>query len=509
MALFDFLPLSPLPLTLTTIILLLAAYLTLTPLLSPLSSLPGPLSLRFTPLPLLLRSYLGTESTYLTALCAHYDAPILLIGPNEVLISDGAALAPIYSTNGGFAKAPCYRNFDIMGWPSLFSALDKGYRAPRAKAVVGMFATKALREGEARVREAVVAFVERLRRERDQAGKGKGGRVELLDASRALAVDAVTGYLFGKGYGGLQEGASGEKLSASEFVNAFVGVGRFFFLPNWAFVLVERASQWMFETRETVESMQRVEGYVRKLVEDADVNDATYQARLLKSGLTKDEIAAQCMDLMFAGTDSSGMNMSTFCWQMAKHPEAYAKLKAEILQSKREDPNYDPATLPYLRACIKETLRLSMANPTRLPRVVPDGGWLYTPSDDFSFSGSRSSKHPQRSYFLPAGTLVSCQIHTLHHNPSVFPKPFEFEPERWMDSSHDLLDKMTRDFIPFSLGSRQCIARNLAMAELNLACAAVIESGVLDGAKNVGDRIEILEWFNSKVEGERIEIEYP
>ena len=65
---------------------------------------------------------------------------------------------------------------------------------------------------------------------------------------------------------------------------------------------------------------------------------------------------------------------------------------------------------------------------------------------------------------------------------------------------------MHRDLIPFSLGSRQCIARNLATAELTLALRGIAESGVLDGAKAVGSSIEILEWFNSKVKGEKIEI---
>lgn len=175
------------------------------------------------------------------------------------------------------------------------------------------------------------------------------------------------------------------------------------------------------------------------------------------------------------------------------------------------DPDFDVSTLPYFRACIKETLRLSMANPTRFPRVVPAEGWTYTPSADFSFSeaGLTHKQSQPKSYFLPAGTLVSVQIDTLHHNPAVFPEPHEFKPERWLDSPPELLEKMNRDHIPFSLGSRQCIARNLAMMELNTACAAILDSGVLDGARNVGDQIEIFEWFNSKVRGERIEIEYP
>lgn len=179
------------------------------------------------------------------------------------------------------------------------------------------------------------------------------------------------------------------------------------------------------------------------------------------------------------------------------------------MQAKKDKPDHDPSSLPYLRACLRETLRLSMANPTRLPRVVPEGGWSYTPSADFSFTSQAPTKaRLQKSYFLPAGTLVSLQLHTLHHNPAVFPDPYEFKPQRWLDSPQEQLEKMSRDHIPFGLGSRQCIARNLAMMELNTACAAILESGVLDGARNVGEKIEILEWFNSKVRGERIEIEF-
>lgn len=161
----------------------------------------------------------------------------------------------------------------------------------------------------------------------------------------------------------------------------------------------------------------------------------------------------------------------------------------------------------------KLTPNAVVANPCRLPRVVPRGGWVFTPSTSFSYTekGPAGKAQPQlqSSYYLPAGTLVSVQIHTMHHNPAVFTDPYEFRPERWIiEAQPEHLDKMNRDFIPFSLGSRACIARNLAMMELNLACAAILESGVLDGARNVGDKIEILEWFNSKVRGERIEIEY-
>lgn len=287
--------------------------------LHPLSHIPGPLSLKLTSLSLLWRSYTGTEATYLTTLFADTDSPILRIGPDEVLLADGGALTSIYSTDGGFAKAPCYQNFDIDGFPSLFSALDREYRAPRAKSVVPMFATGALRKGQGRVREVAARLVGRLEGE-----KKNGPTVDLLDLARSTAVDVVSECLFGTSYGGLgshgDKGGGGARVSASEFVNAFVGVGRFFFLPRWAFVTLEKAAGYFFETLETKESFDHVQVFVEKLVDEADVEDGTYQARMLKLGLSKKEVAAQMKDLVFAGTDSSGMNLSTFCWQLAKHP---------------------------------------------------------------------------------------------------------------------------------------------------------------------------------------------
>ena len=65
---------------------------------------------------------------------------------------------------------------------------------------------------------------------------------------------------------------------------------------------------------------------------------------------------------------------------------------------------------------------------------------------------------------------------------------------------------MTRDWVPFGTGLRQCIARNLATQELFMVVEKVVESGVLEGAMAVGEKIEIWEWFNAAVKGNKIEI---
>lgn len=140
-----------------------------------------------------------------------------------------------------------------------------------------------------------------------------------------------------------------------------------------------------------------------------------------------------------------------------------------------------------------------MANPTRFPRVVPPSGWTFTTS-----TTSSSSPQPE-TYHFPPSTIVGLQPFTLHFNPLVFPDPFTFKPSRWL-AENNPTPEMQRDAIPFGLGPRQCIARNLAQMELFLAVRSLARAGVLEGARAVGERIVYKEWFNSHILGDRIEI---
>lgn len=283
----------------------------------PLSHIPGPLVSKITSLWIYYHSYIGDEPSLIDKLHREYG-PIIRICPNEVDISDGDALNPIYVSSGGFRKAPCYANFDIDGHHTVFSALDPAHRSPRAKAVLPLFSLASIRANSHVLAECVEDFVKRMKAE---AATRKP--VNVLNLGRSLALDVVSAYLFGESYGGVKE--TGEELSASQFVNAFVAVGRFFFLPNSAFIIVEKLSEKFSPNREVDESMERVNKFVARLVNKAieEKGNGTYQGRLLKTGIAKDEVEVQCKDLIFAGTDSTGMVLSTLCWSLAQNPEQY------------------------------------------------------------------------------------------------------------------------------------------------------------------------------------------
>lgn len=141
-------------------------------------------------------------------------------------------------------------------------------------------------------------------------------------------------------------------------------------------------------------------------------------------------------------------------------------------------------TLPYLNGVVREAMRISMANPCRMPRVVPSKGWNYG------------------GYYIPAKTNVGVGAFELHLDPTVFQQPEKFLPERWLNATSE----MNASLIPFGKGARSCLGRNLANAEIFIATEAIVRADVLKGAKRVKDKIEIYEWFNCQVKDGAIEL---
>ncbi|WPH03761.1 cytochrome P450 oxidoreductase [Acrodontium crateriforme] len=453
--------------------------------LSPLRQIPGPFICRMTSLWMYYHSYIGDDCSLIDELHKKYG-PVVVISPREVSISDRTALMPIYSDKGGFIKAPCYSNFDIEGHKTIFSTRDPAHRAVRSKAVLPMFSMANIRAGSGAIETSANKLVAKLREEALRSRKTCRS-VNVLNLARSLAIDAACAYLFGKSYGGIDEDV--ESMTANAFVDALVAVGRLFFMPTWFFLLIEETRLKYFLTKEEVDSTESVHGFADQVVRESEKSDLTYQGRLLKAGISLEETEVQCKDLIFAGTDSTGNNFATLCWFLAKYPDIHKRLRDEIAEAEANDPNYLITTLRYLDAVVREGLRLSMANPTRFPREVPPQGWNFT-----AFNGQQ--------FHFPAKTVVGVQPFTLHLNPEVFPEPLLFKPERWLDATPE----MQRDWIPFGQGARQCIARNLATAELLYATRAVVRDGVLEGAKPAKDEIERIQWFNSRVVGDKIEL---
>ena len=108
-------------------------------------------------------------------------------------------------------------------------------------------------------------------------------------------------------------------------------------------------------------------------------------------------------------------------------------------------------------------LRLYTAVPSLLERVVPTST---------SKNGGSDEVYDMMGYALPPGTIVATQAWSMHREPSVFPSPETFLPERWLESSSDHLLTMAAHMMPFGTGSRVCGGQNLAQVMLRVAVAS-------------------------------------
>lgn len=86
-----------------------------------------------------------------------------------------------------------------------------------------------------------------------------------------------------------------------------------------------------------------------------------------------------------------------------------------------------------------------------------------------------------------------------HDNPTIFPSPKTFIPDRWLDRDDKPNNRLQKYITPFSRGSRQCVGMNLAYAELYLTVAAIFAPGRFQlelFESDFSDVETVHDWFN-------------
>lgn len=471
--------------------------------LHPLAGFPGPLLSRISPVYMYVVSYLGVEGRVLRDLHERYQSEVVRVAPGSLSISNSAAIRDIYVSGGGFMKDARYSNFDLGPVVSVFSSRDTRYRDVRAKAVAPLFSPARLRAASRPggvITQSVAAFVSQL-----QEFRLESLRIDILDWSARLAMDVTSSYLLGRAYGGLTEHAHlrvqerrDTHLSANPFIAAIVRFGRFSLLPNRAFKLAYALSSWLSASEVVTKSATQLNHFVSEIVQATCSNpmresEGTYQARLIDAGIDQAEAGAQAKAVLFAGADSIAVMLATIIFHITRNRDVQQHLEREAKDCGDAVDGDAASTRPYLRAVVKEGLRLGMTNPTRMTRIVPDSGFRLGET------------------FMAPDSIVGCSPAVLHHDSEVFPDPFSFRPERWLDGEDGeglRRPNMERNMIPYGVGLRACLGKNLAQQLLHHAVASVIESGVLGGARTCQDKIELIQWFNAEIKGHKLEIEW-
>lgn len=127
--------------------------------------------------------------------------------------------------------------------------------------------------------------------------------------------------------------------------------------------------------------------------------------------------------------------------------------------------------LPYLTAVIQEGLRTSYGVSHRLQRLFPEVEFTYTYPDPQSPSSSSTDPKPAHKpnpIILPPLTPIGMTPLLLHDNPTLFPSPHEFNPDRFLHNPG-----LKKYILAFGKGTRGCLGINLAYAELYMTLAAI------------------------------------
>ncbi|CAI0419859.1 unnamed protein product [Linum tenue] len=177
-----------------------------------------------------------------------------------------------------------------------------------------------------------------------------------------------------------------------------------------------------------------------------------------KFQLTLDHIKALLMNIFVGGSDTSA---ATVIWSMTylmKNPVAMGKAQKEVRLAigKKDFVNeQDIQQLPYLKAVVKETMRLQPPAPLLVPR-------------------ESTQKCSLGGYEIPAKTAVHINAWAIGRDPEAWREnPEEFKPERFIGSS---IDVKGADFelIPFGAGRRICPAIHMGLANVELSLANLI-----------------------------------
>ncbi|KAF8728758.1 hypothetical protein HU200_018036 [Digitaria exilis] len=164
---------------------------------------------------------------------------------------------------------------------------------------------------------------------------------------------------------------------------------------------------------------------------------------LMSTGdIDRDTAKALVFELFLAGGETITVTVEWAMAELLRNPRVMAKLHAEIngaLGGKEVIEEPDVARLPYLQAVVKEAMRLHAAAPLLVPhRAVEDGVEIC-------------------GYAVPKGTTVFVNVWAIMRDPSLWDKPEEFVPERFMGRAAGMDYKGNHfEFIPLGSGRRQC-----------------------------------------------------
>ncbi|XP_021720165.1 cytochrome P450 71A4-like [Chenopodium quinoa] len=173
--------------------------------------------------------------------------------------------------------------------------------------------------------------------------------------------------------------------------------------------------------------------------------------------LERESIKALVMDAFAAGTDTTYTVLEWAMAELLRKPRIMEQVQNEVREiggSKDYIADEDLEKMKYLKAVIKETLRVYPPIPLLVPRES---------TQDVKIDG----------YDIAARTLVFVNAWAVQRDPATWEEPEEFRPERFLNSSIEL-KRQDFELIPFGGGRRMCPGMTFALANNEIVLANLV-----------------------------------
>jgi cytochrome P450 len=170
------------------------------------------------------------------------------------------------------------------------------------------------------------------------------------------------------------------------------------------------------------------------------------------------EVRDQLVTLLLAGHETTATALAWTFDLLLRNPATLTRLTAEV----------DAGEDTYLRAVISESLRLRP--------VVPLAGRRL--ASDLNVDGLS----------LPAGTDVTPAIWLTHTRADLYPEPYAFRPERFLEGEggHPV---NKYGWIPFGGGIRRCLGAAFAEMEMRVVLETILQRRALSPVSSRAERV--------------------
>ncbi|OAY35042.2 hypothetical protein MANES_12G066002v8 [Manihot esculenta] len=395
-----------------------------------------------------------------------------------VVVSDQHILKEFYTTNDKFlASRPLSRQTKYLAYNGAvfgFTPYSSYWRDVRKLTIVEVLSPHRLKSFKD-VRTSEVSHVVKDLFKKFKENKNNPIKVNMSELFDHLVLNIITIMVAGKRYFEGDNNGHGEKgrpigqvmrdfmHAAGAFVPSdmipFLGWTDFFG-PVKSMKKVMKELDSIFEVWVQEHELRRLNGEVETPRDFIDVLLTAIEDDSVFGNSRETVIKAIILSLIVGGADSTSITLTWILTNLLNNRRELELAQKEIDEKIGRDRSVeesDTENLVYLKAIIKETLRLFPAGPLAVPREA---------MEDCTLSG----------YHIPKGTRLFTNLWKLHRDPSVWPNPEEFKPDRFL-TTHADVDVLGQNFelVPFSSGRRSCPGINFAMQVTLLGMARLLQ----------------------------------